>query len=111
MTSYADTNESSPSLGGRGFRNCRHCQLSWAPGRSIGATSYEDPSDTSPSLEVASCAAVATFVGPWEVQRKDVLRGSKRHLAIPGGFQLAVHQTATAAYAESRVLLMWREGG
>ena len=105
MGSYADLNETSPSLGAK---EAKLSPDSWSPGRSCGAGSYADQNETSlsvgaggsetvatvmdsweverskvfvqrdwPSLGAAKCKIVAAFVGPGEVQRSEVLCGSE----------------------------------
>ena len=67
-------NEASPSLGAA---NLELTSRSWAPGRSSGVTSHAHQNETSTSLGAAKCETVATLVGFWVAQRRDVLRGSQ----------------------------------
>ena len=48
-----------------------------APGRSSGVMSHARQNETSTSLGAAKCETVATAVGFWVAQRRDVPRGSE----------------------------------
>ena len=74
MTSYADQNEASPSLGTANCEAVATFGRFWGP---TGVTSYADQNKTSPSLGAANCETAATFVGSWETQRSRVIRKSE----------------------------------
>ena len=107
VTSYADQNESSLSLG---TANCetvnsfvgsseaqrndfirRQSEASPPPGsaaaklsqlfmgswKSSGVVPHADQNEASPSLGAANCETDVTFGGSWEVQRSDVTRTSE----------------------------------
>ena len=50
--------------------------------------SSENQNEASPSLGAASYETVATFVGPWEVQQRGVLRGPEEASPSLGGCDL-----------------------
>ena len=73
-----------------GLRTAQLLPFSRAPGRPGGVGRHADPVETSRFLGVAAnCAAVATFAGSWEAQRRGVLWGSLRDLAVPWGLRSA----------------------
>ena len=47
-----------------GLRTARLSPCSWAPGRPSGVMPYANQNEASPSLGLANCQAVATFVAP-----------------------------------------------
>ena len=71
-----------------GLRFAKLSPLAWAPGRCDGGTSYGDPRRPRRPWGAAICETVATFVGSWEVQRRDVLRGSEEAAPSLGGCDL-----------------------
>ena len=115
VTSYADQNEASPSLGAA---NCEtvatfvgsweewcHTQARMKPrrpwglriaklspsgllGRPSGMVSYAVQNEASPSLRAANGESATTFAGSWEAQRGGVIRRPERNLPVPGGCEL-----------------------
>ena len=71
MTSYADQNEASVSLGTANSETVATFVGSRGPS---GVVSYANQNEASPSLRAANCEAVATFVGPRWVQRSGAIR-------------------------------------
>ena len=86
MTSYADQNKTSPSLGAADCETVATFLGSWGPGV---VTSYADQKWTSPCLGAADCETGAAFVDRWDVQRSGVVRASEWDLAVPGGLRTA----------------------
>ena len=62
VTSYADQNETSPSLGPESSDTAATFVGFWGPS---GVTVSADQNETSPSLGAANCETVVTFVGSW----------------------------------------------
>ena len=107
MPSYADLNETSTSLGAAncetvakfvgsweaqrsrvvrkserslavpGAGTAKPSQVSVTPGRPSITVPHADQNEASPSLGAANCAAVASFGGSWEAQRRGATRGSE----------------------------------
>ena len=115
VTSYADQNEASPSLGAAkcetaatfagSWEEWCHTQARMKPrrpwglriaklspsgllGRPSGMVSYAVQNEASPSLRAANGESATTFAGSWEAQRGGVIRRPERNLPVPGGCEL-----------------------
>ena len=71
MTTYADQNETSPTLGPASSDTAATFVGFWGPS---GVTISADQNETPPSPRAANCETVATFEGSWEAQRSRVIR-------------------------------------
>ena len=63
MTTSADQNETSPSLGTANCETVATFADSWGAN---GVTSYADQNEAWPPLGAANCEDVAAFMGPWD---------------------------------------------
>ena len=115
VTSYADQNEASPSLGAAKCETAATFAGSWEEWcqtqarmqprrpsglriakllpsgllrRPSGMVSHAVQNEASPSLRAANGENATTFAGSWEAQRGGVIRRPERNLPVPGGCEL-----------------------
>ena len=86
MVSFADQQETSPSLGAKNCETVATFGSSWEA-QCSGAVPA-DQNVASPSLGGANCETDASFGGSWEAQRSGGRRKAEGGLAGPGGREL-----------------------